>query len=113
MSQITFEKLKEKCVQEFCSKNTRGFHGELSGTKQAGLMSLAVLIDLKRTGKPKKSNVLIKEIEDDCVKVIEATDIRNLEPLKELCPDSFPKWMSEGNYNIELGENGWEIFSKN
>lgn len=109
MAQITFDKLKEECVREFCSKNTRGSHGTIS-IHNVGKLAIAQLCELKTTGKFKNPRILTKEIEDDCVKAIENIDIRNLKPLIELCPDSVPKWIKTGSYTLDLTDKGWTFF---
>lgn len=110
MNQITFEKLKQNCVTEFCADNTRGFHGELCPVKQAGAIYITNLIELKRTNKFNRSQTLVKQIEDKCVKAIEAVDVRNVRALVELCPKSIPEWIKSGNYTIDLVDKGWTFF---
>jgi hypothetical protein len=110
MNQITFEKLKQNCVREFCSKNTRGYHGELSGGSNAGTLGIAQLIEFKRTGKPTAWRKMLAEAEDDCVRAIESVDIRCVKALAELCPESVPEWIKKGNYTVDLTDDGWMFF---
>lgn len=110
MNQIAFEKLKQNCVREFCSTNTRGYNGELSGGSNSGTLGIAVLVEYKRTQKPVNWRKLIATIEDDCVKAIESVDIRNMKALAELCPESVPEWIKKGNYTVDLTDSGWTFF---
>lgn len=110
---MTFENLKQRCVQEFCSKNTRDYNGQVNGSRQPALMAFALINEFKITGEWKKTRAFAKEIEDNCVKAIMNTDIRNIKPLIDLCPDSFPKWVKNGNYTVELTDKGWEFICKN
>ncbi len=114
MAQITFDKLKENCVREFCYKNTRATHGSLGcGTNNGGKFGIATLVKFKQTGKFTRIFELAKEVEDDCAEVIKRVDLRNLKPLIELCPDSVPKWIQNGNYTLDLDDKGWTFFKKN
>lgn len=110
MNTISFEKLKQKCVREFCTKNTNS-HSTHNGVI-AGNIAIAQLVELKNTGKFAKWRELLQTSEDECVKAIEATDIRNVKALSELCPESVPEWIKKGNYLVDLTEQGW-IFFKN
>lgn len=111
MNQISFDKLKENCVREFCTNNTR-MSGSISAASMAGEMAVARLIDLKENGKPKAVRQLVKEIEDDCVLTIERTDIRNLKPLIDLCPKVVPEWIKSGNYAIDFNGEKWMLIKK-
>lgn len=112
MTKITFEKLKENCVREFCSKNTRNNHGSIGCVNSNANSNLAIaqLVEFKNTGKFKNPHKLIKEVEDDCVSVIERVDIRNLTPLIQLCPDSVPNWIKNGNFTLDFDADGWTFF---
>ena len=110
MNQITFEKLKQNCVQEFCSENTRGYHGDIGAGGNAGTIGIAVLVELKRTQKPMKWREMMVNVENDCVKAIEAVDVRNVKALGELCPKSVPEWIKKGNYIVDLTDSGWTFF---
>lgn len=112
MTQITFDKLKQNCVQEFCFKNTRGNSGEIGGSKRPQLIAISQLVEFRNTGKFRNPRVIMKEIEDDCVAAIERTDIRNIKALVDLCPESIPKWIKSGNYVVDLTDNGWTLFKK-
>ena len=109
MNKITFEKLKHNCVVEFCATNTR-LSGCVSAGNNPSLVAIARLVELRTTGKIKKVREFVKEIEDGCVKAIEAVDIRNLKPLIDLCPESVPEWIKRGNYTVDLADNGWTFF---
>lgn len=110
MSQIIFDKLKENCVREFCSKNTRSQAGaDCAAMKPAQAMLIRVK-DYLETGKPVKQRKFMADLENELVAVIERTDIRNLKPLIELCPDSVPKWIKSGNYTLDLTDKGWAFF---
>lgn len=108
MPQITFEKLKQDCVKEFCSKNT-SYGSEIN---TGGKLGVAVLVDYKRTGKMKHHRELLKEIENDITSLINSTDLRNLKPLISLCPESVPKWIQSGNYILDMADNGWTFCKK-
>ena len=113
MAQITFEKLKEECIREFCSKNTRDYHGGgVSGGAHPAQLAFAKIIEFKQTGNWRKSIPFMMEIEDDCVATIERTDLRNLKPLIALCPKSVPKWIQNNNYILDLADNGWTFYKK-
>jgi hypothetical protein len=109
MNQITFEKLKHNCVVDFCATNTR-LSGAVSAGNNPSLVAIARMVELRATGKVKKVREFVKEIEDECVKAIEAVDIRNVKALAELCPESVPEWIKRGNYKVDLTDNGWVFF---
>lgn len=111
MPQITFEKLKQECIIEFCYNTTRQ-QGAVSAANRPGEMALTIIADYNATGKRKKVRDFVKQIENDCVAVIERTDIRNLKPLIELCPKSVPKWIQNNNYVLEITDKGWTFFKK-
>jgi hypothetical protein len=104
MSQITFDQLKKKCIREFCSNNFRT-NGFPSGASMPGAMAIAQLIELKQTGKFPNHRKFAEQLENECVKAIEAVDIRNIKPLIELCPDSVPAWIKKGSYFVD--SDGW------
>ena len=108
-TKISFEKLKENCVREFCGKNTRMNQGASVGTSPS-MLAIAQLVELKNTGKFVNPRKLIVEIEDDCVKAIELVDIRNVKALIQLCPESVPTWIKSGNYKVDLSDDGRMIY---
>ena len=112
MPQITFEKLKQECVREFCTKTTRGYHGEMSAGHNSGEFAVAILADYKATGIRKNVRDFVKQVEDDCVAAVERTDLRNLKPLISLCPQSVPQWIKNNNYTLDLTDKGWTFFKK-
>ena len=107
MTKITFDKLKENCVREFCSKNTRDYSGANCAAMKPAQAMIIRVVDYLETGKKIPQRKFMANLEDELVLVIERTDIRNLKPLIELCPESVPVWIKNGNYSLDLTDKGW------
>jgi hypothetical protein len=106
-NQIKFEALKKDLVRGFCSKFSRNF-----STMHNPFIVFAVLDWIQSIKNGSKISLIkyFRKMEDECVSVIESSDIRSIPQLIEIIPDSFPVWMKSGNYFCDLSDNGWIIY---
>lgn len=65
----------------------------------------SMIADNKRTA----CHLLIKQLKDKVWDAIMVVDIRCIKTLVEIAPAAVPIWIRNGNYYLELTDNGWEI----
>lgn len=67
------------------------------------------LHSLINEGKRTRVVELVKQIKDKVWDAIMLVDIRCIQTLVEIAPAAVPVWIRNGNYYLELTDNGWEI----
>lgn len=105
MKYITFDKLKNNLITEFCSlirTPNSEMYAEIS----------ILLLKKKLLKQPCKSTYyMIKNLENEGVKIIENWDIRNVFELIKILPKAIPSFIKNNNYIIDYSENGWVFFN--
>ena len=108
MAQISWNKIKQDAIREFCTKYTRS---DAFMNENVGNLHLGVLTEWLN-GRMIYPKTIIREIEDKAVIAIEQTDVRSFKDLLKVCPDSFPGWIKSDNYLIEYTDNGFIFIKK-